>query len=241
VSVSRPGDSGRPSASCLYYLFADRVVRRLTWWQRLSGEYAVVSPSSGSLVGLGVLERRLLAVAIWRLHASRRIRISWAPPGDNQFSPSRFGGLRGGTYELRFHRGRGFGVLSGLEADLLGALRADGADTYGLVNEDWLQQGPLPISGVIAPVQREALALGVLLSGEAIRSRRRSLQWSEGLPDLRADHQRLMVLEEPFNELVESLESLVGSERKLWSRIASECGKALAEARPTPLPGSSGG
>ena len=58
------------SPSCLSFLFADRLITRIGWPQRMWGRYLVEVPSSGSMVRLGELERQLLSVALWNLNRS---------------------------------------------------------------------------------------------------------------------------------------------------------------------------
>src|SRR5205823_7091821 len=66
---STPSLRGELSASCLCYLFADLFLPPLSRRDRFRGVPGIEVPSSDSLVGIGLLEAELLAVALWDLRA----------------------------------------------------------------------------------------------------------------------------------------------------------------------------
>ena len=65
--------------SCLFFLFADRFIPRLTRWETIRAVPAVVVPSSEALVSIGLLERHLLAVAIENLVESGAVQVHSVP------------------------------------------------------------------------------------------------------------------------------------------------------------------
>jgi len=149
-------DMVRPSASCLCYLFADRVIKRLTLVQRINGEPAVTVPSSGHLVLLGLLERMLLAVAIWNLQESDHITVMWSGPQANA------DGGRKSCDRLMVHRKASTAVPGGLEGELLGALGDQESDKCHLIRDQRLRAEELLWNDLIGVAQREAITAGVL-------------------------------------------------------------------------------
>jgi len=67
--------SNEVSASCLSYLFADRFIRRISWFGRAMAEAAVVTPTTGTLVKVANVERQCLATALWSLEHQGLIAI----------------------------------------------------------------------------------------------------------------------------------------------------------------------
>ena len=59
------------SASCLAYLCADRLVRRLSSMGCATGEPAVTSPTSGTVLPIAEVELQCLATALWSLDRPR--------------------------------------------------------------------------------------------------------------------------------------------------------------------------
>jgi hypothetical protein len=89
------------SASCLCYLFADQAVGAMTRRQRLNGDYGVETPTTGVLVHLGLLEREMLAIAVWNLDVAGAVSVCETEPdttasGARCATPSTCGSTRSG-------------------------------------------------------------------------------------------------------------------------------------------------
>lgn len=218
----------QPSASCVCYLFADRVIKRLTLGQRINGEPAVAVPSSGHLVLLGLLERMLLAVAIWSLQVSDHITVMRSGRQADADGEWKSGD------RLVVHRTAPTAVPGGLEGELFAALGDRESDLYRLIRDQWLRGEKLLWNGIIVVAQREAISAGVLYPASSPQRLPRSLQWSQSLPNYVADPERLDALEAAFSELDDGLARFAHTDRDLWKRLLAESGQAIAAARPRP-------
>jgi hypothetical protein len=222
------------SASCLCYLFADRAVGEMTRGQRLTGDYGVETPTTGVLVHLGALEREMLVTAVWNLEVQGAVEISEVEVDEAHLKRVRF--------LLRIGRvGLGDG-LTGLEEALFRSLPEGEVVTLSTM-VDRLYERELPLNGLLAIAQREAVAAGVLVRTPRQGRTPRSLKWSKTLPAFAVDRVVLRAVETAFDEMNERLNNWMDSEEDLWDLLVSECTEALYIARPPTIfaPGGGGG
>jgi hypothetical protein len=220
------------SDSSLCYLFADLLVGKMTAWERLNGFPGMETPSSGEVVHFGRFEQEMLAVALWHLHLAGSATIS-------EVEPDKESGVRRShrrTLRLRIVRlGNGQG-LAGLEAALFECLPEEGTanilDVIGELYEG--RRGGLPVNGLLAIVQHEAVGLGILTRTERSGRLPRSLAWTRTLPAFAFNDDLLEDTEGLFNEMDQRLSERIESEEDLWNRLLDECGTALFFARPVP-------
>jgi hypothetical protein len=243
------------SASCLAYLFADRLIGRLTLLQRWVGDYAVAVPTSRAIVRLGRLEQQLIIVALWALEASRRITITSVDPDDMTkillpelpsanstrlgLGPGHLPRAKPTAFTLRFSPVGIPGEVMNLETSLLAATRGRRSDLNDLINGGGLYAGYLSLNGVIVIPQREAIREGVLRTSKRHRRMVRPLQWSERLPDYVVAPSSSGELEHTFEEMKRRFYEWIGTHAELQRTLSSECAMALFNARPRPL--SAGG
>jgi hypothetical protein len=226
---------GVVSDSCLCYLFADRFIRRLRWNKRETN-LAVEVPMSGALVKLAILERQLLAVAVWSLYD--RGAITLRTDGTDQ---------RPGTSVIKVKyrialRTNGFPdqLPAGIEGRLLAHLGPEPTSVREVVAVRWLDNDFLPLNGVVVLAQREAVDAGLL---NVVRSRAqpKPLRWTQGHTTVTANSHQVRHLEPAAAAMARRLEAFKRLDEATWNRLVIECGRVLAYTRPLFLSDAGGG
>ena len=209
VSSFRP----RSARRCLTYLFADRFVRPMSWSNRILGQLALVTPTSGTLVHIVDVQLHCLATALRVLQHHGLITISdKAPSASNLLG-------RIGEHELLLERVGGGEDLVGLEGQVLSSLPAEPVVARDLLYLDAFDI--VPVDALLVPVQEEAVAANVLVLPEREGRAPQSLSWSV--------HARYEIREMARRSLEAQFRSadeaglLVRDQPQLFKRVLKEC------------------
>ena len=216
------------SASCLAYLFADRLVRGLSWMGRATSEPALVTPTSGTLVSTADVELQCLATALWSLDYHGLIKISATPPPGAKHKPPYRKRRRGETSWLSFERRGKDPELPGLEGLLLSEFPDGAIGVWELLSSDAFDLRP--VDALLVPVQREAADANVAVLCKQGRPTPRSLSWSiHACYEVREGARR--AVEAQFRIAEET--GVFGSDRpSLFKEVRARCGQALWWLRP---------
>ena len=216
------------SASCLVYLFADRLVRRLSWMGRITGEPALVTPMSGALAPIAEVGLQCLATALWSLDHHGLIKISDTPPTGSKDKPPYRMRRKGETSWLSLERLEEDSELPGLEGLLLSEFPDGPVGVEDLLSSDAFDLGP--IDALLVPVQLEAGDANVVALSEQGRRTPRSLSWSiHARYEVREEARRSV--EAQFRVAEET--GLLGGDRpRLFKDVRARCGQALWWLRP---------
>ena len=204
------------SDSCLFYLFADRLIPTERAVSHALGEIAVPVPSSNRLVPLGNLERHLLAVAVLSLESLGAVEVRY----DGQSHPRGFWLRRSGDIDHR----------DGLEARLLGLLPPEPVRLWDLLLVHWMGRRSFPLNAVLVEVQVEAMRAGCIDRPAT----------PEIIPGFLGNHTfpAVPVYVDAIDRLGPELEILAARWRHAAgagdrvAKLLRECNQALYDARP---------
>jgi hypothetical protein len=215
------------SASCLAYLCADRLVRRLSSMGRATGEPAVTSPTSGTLLPIVEVELQCLATALWSLDHHGLIKISDGPPPGSKSKPPYRKRRKGETSWLFFERLLEDSELPGLEGLLLSEF-PDGPIGIGeLLSSDTFDLRP--IDALLVPIQREAADANVAVLSEQGRPTPRSLSWSiHARYEVREGSRRSVGTQ---FRVAEEIGLFGGNRPRMFKEVRARCGQALWSLR----------
>lgn len=222
------------TTSCLSYVFADRYVRQLGWMGRMTGECALTTPWTGTLVSVAKVEALCVAAALRSLARSGFVSISEKSAGQLRNSPWRSGSRLAtfdGRFDLQFQRvGARPHELVGLEALIFSAVSEDPADLTHIIDSDSLDRPLVALDALLVPVQEEAVAAGAVQLGQRMR-RRRCLNWS-----IHSQYEVVESMRTALDSQVALVEQrgLLGDHQPEFLWLLRECTQALAAVRPSP-------
>ncbi len=204
------------SASCLTYLFADRFVRPMSRSRRfLTGDLAVTTPTSGTLVRLAEVQRHCMATALWSLEHQGFIKIAETSSG----------GRKGLTVEKR----RASPEMLGLDGLLLRAIPYDPIVLKNLVCSNAFVSGGVDVE--LVPIQEEAVKAKVAVLSKRDGRIPSCLKWSK--------HARYEIREVDRRSLNAQFRSadeagLFGRDQpQLFKKVLAQCGLAIRRVTTT--------